>query len=144
MRHMIATNVLLAAVTGFCSAPSNAIVIVANAKNPTQALSDNEVKNMYLGKLNQFPSGNRVVVIDHENGATREAFLKSVLQKTDVQYKAYWARLAFTGSGTPPKQVTNDVATLDQVERNPDAIGYVDDASIDLNGKNVKVLYQVK
>ena len=46
------------------------------------------------------------------------------------QLKAYWAKLVFTGQGTPPKEVDNDAAVLKLVAENPNIIGYIDAAAV--------------
>ena len=55
--------------------------------------------------------------------------------------KAYWSKLVFTGKGTPPAELANEAAVLSHVAANPDAIGYVDAASVD---GSVKVVLTIE
>ncbi len=58
-------------------------------------------------------------------------FAKKVLGKSSSQLKAYWAKLVFTGKGTPPKQINSDAEMIKLVAANPNLIGFVNAASVD-------------
>ena len=64
-------------------------------------------------------------------------FYAKALEKSDSQLKAYWSKLIFTGKGTKPDSVKNDVAVIELVSKNPNIIGYIDSASV---GPGVKVV----
>ena len=48
-----------------------------------------------------------------------------------------WARITFTGKGTPPKELKSDAEVKAFVAANPRAIGYVDASAVDSSVKAV-------
>lgn len=120
----------LIALACLCAAPAYAdIAVVVNNGNGA-ALSQEEVSKVFLGK-------DKSLTPVLAEGAPADEFVEKVLARSPSQYKAYWAKLAFTGGGRPPK--TEDAASvLSEVASNPKAIGVVDAAAV--NG-DVKVLF---
>jgi hypothetical protein len=57
-----------------------------------------------------------------------EDFLQGSIGKNTSQYRAFWARLMFSGSGTPPQNMKSSQDVVDLVARNPDTIGVADAA----------------
>lgn len=53
--------------------------------------------------------------------------------------KAYWSKMIFTGRGQPPPIVDDDEAVKARLARQPNAIGYIDDAALDARVKAVTV-----
>ena len=47
------------------------------------------------------------------------------------QINAYWARLSFTGQANPPRKLADKAAVLQVVEKNQDALGYVESIPAD-------------
>ncbi|QPG07092.1 phosphate ABC transporter substrate-binding protein [Salinimonas marina] len=113
-----------------CAAPVYAdIAVVVNNANPAP-LSQDEVSKVFLGK-------DKSLTPVLAEGAPADEFVEKVLARSPSQYKAYWAKLAFTGGGRPPK--TDDAASvLSEVASNPKAIGVVDAAAVNAD---VKVLF---
>lgn len=104
------------------------------------ALDTGVISKIFLGKQKSFPSGESVVPVDLKDGSgTKSAFTSSILNKSASQMKAYWAKLLFSGKGTPPKVAENDAEVIALVAKNPSIIGYVDAASVD---GSVKVVHQ--
>jgi hypothetical protein len=56
---------------------------------------------------------------------------KKATDRDESQVKALWARITFTGLGSPPKQLANDAAIKKAVAADPKAIGYIDKADLD-------------
>ena len=48
-----------------------------------------------------------------------------------AQINAYWARLSFTGQANPPRRLADKAAIMQVVEKNQDALGYVDNLAPD-------------
>ena len=127
----------LSVVTG--AAPAD-VVAVVSAKSAVTALSRNQVADIFLGKTARFPNGSPAVPIDQaEASAAREAFYTQFTGKSAVQMKAHWSKIIFTGRGKPPKAVANGVEARTLIAANPQAIGYIERASVD---GSVKVLPQ--
>jgi len=114
------------------------VVTVISAQNPVTALSKGEVSNIFLGKTNRFPDGNPAVPIDQPEGsALRAEFYRSVSNRQPADIKAYWSKMIFTGRGQPPAVADNDEQAKKILASRPDAIGYIDRASVD---RRIKVL----
>ena len=65
-----------------------------------------------------------------EGSAEYNSFAETVLNKSDKQLKAYWAKVIFTGQGTPPREVDSAAQMLDLVANNPNLIGFVPAGSV--------------
>jgi ABC-type phosphate transport system substrate-binding protein len=108
------------------------VVVVVSAKSAEGNLSANQVVDIFLGKASSFPGGGQVIPVDQAEGSpVREEFYSKVAGKSPAQLKAYWARLIFSGKGQPPKDVPDSAAVKKQVADNPNAIGYIDQGSVD-------------
>jgi hypothetical protein len=94
--------------------------------------------DIFLGRTNRFPEGNKAVPIDqNEDSAVREEFYLKFSGKSPAQVKAFWSKIIFTGRGQPPKEVSNDVEVKKFIAKHPDAIGYIDQKRVD---DSVKVI----
>jgi len=108
------------------------VVVVVSSQNPTETLSRAELSDIYLGRLNRFPSGVAVELVDQrESSPAYNEFYRSYLEKTPTQIKAHRSKLIFTGRGQPPALVANDSAMANIIAVSPRAIGYLDSATID-------------
>jgi ABC-type phosphate transport system substrate-binding protein len=125
----------------FSSSPSPAmadVVAVVSARSAVNALSENQVVDIFLGKLNRLPSGEAVVPIDQAEGSQpRDEFYLKFAGKSPAQLKAHWSKIIFTGRGRPPKDVANNAEVKKQLAANPNAIGYIDTDAVD---NSVRVL----
>lgn len=112
-------------------------VIIVHPSN-ANAMDVAAISKLFLGKSQKFPSGAEAVPINIESGGVRESFDKDVLGKSEAQLKAYWAKLVFTGKGSPPKEVATDADVKALIASNPNMIGYISSASVD---DSVKVVH---
>jgi len=114
-------------------------VAVVNPKNPISTLSKDELADIYLGNAKNFPGGSSAVPLDLPEGAAgRQDFHKTVTGKNETQFKAYWAKMVFSGRGVPPKEVASDAEVKSMVAGNPNMIGYIDKSAVD---GSVKVVF---
>lgn len=108
------------------------VVVVVSANSPITKLSNNEIADVFLGKLTRLPGGVSVQPLDQAEGsATRAAFYLKFTGKSPAQVKAFWSKVIFTGRGRPPRALANDAEVLRAVRENPGAIGYIERASVD-------------
>ena len=108
------------------------VVAVVSSKSTVTTLSDNQVVDIFLGKVHRFPNGETVHAVDqNEDSATREEFYLKVTGKSPAQVKAHWSKIIFTGRGNPPKEVGNSADVKKYLSVNPNAIGYIDAKSVD-------------
>ena len=90
------------------------------------ALDKDSIQRIYLGKTRAFPGGGEAVAISLKEGTGPEGeFTKNVLGKSAKQLKAYWAKMVFTGKGTPPRQIDSADEMVKLISANPNLIGFV-------------------
>lgn len=135
----VASRLLAAATLLLSCAAWSGVAVVVHPGN-TNAMSEDDISRVFLGKKKTFPDGSEAIPVDQSDGsANRSAFVSEVLKKNDQQIKAYWAQLLFTGKGTPPKEVGSSQDVKKLVAQNPSLIGYIDSADVDAS---VKVVFQ--
>lgn len=101
-------------------------------------MSREKVADIYMGKKKTYTDGTVVRPVDQAADTTvRNRFYRSVIRMSNSEVNRYWAKLKFTGKGTPPKVISGDEAVRDWVASHPGAIGYIDGKYLD---KSVKVV----
>ncbi len=114
------------------AAVSSMAEIVVVAGPSAEALSKDQLTNLYLGrsfqrKLLDLPEGNPL----------RDDFYKKATERDSAQMKAVWARVVFTGKGQAPVMLPDAAAIKKALITDPKAIGYLDKSQVDAT---VKVL----
>jgi ABC-type phosphate transport system substrate-binding protein len=135
----IAFALLLAAAT---AVPARAeLVVIVSAKSPVSALRADQVADIFLGQIGNFPDGAEAIALDQSIGSPlRDSFYAKVAAKSPALVKAYWTKMIFTGRGQPPKELPNNAAVRKQVADNPSLIGYIDRSALDPSVKAVLVV----
>jgi ABC-type phosphate transport system substrate-binding protein len=130
VRIVIALLAISPTLTG---APAGAdVVAVVSAQSTVQALTSDQLADIFLGRVSRFPNGLIAVPIDLRDGSPeRDRFYAKITGKTPAQVKAYWSKIIFTGRGQPPKTVPTDTDVKTFVTANAGAIGYIDSAQLD-------------
>lgn len=118
---------------------SNDFVVVANVNSGLEKMSKDEVINVYMGRNRKLPSGISAVPLDLSNPLSEKANFYSVMVNKELsEISSYWARLLFSGQGSPPKQLKDADEALDYVIQSKGAIAYIDRKKAD---KRVKIVY---
>jgi len=114
------------------------IVVVVSAKSSVAKLTKDQVADVFLGKSTSLPGASQAVPLDQAAGSkVRDEFYTKVTGQTQAQVKTLWAKLSFSGKGTPPKALGSDDEVKQQLAANPNAIGYVDKSKLDASVKAV-------
>lgn len=101
-------------------------VVVVSAQSPLRTLSQDQLRDIYLGRMVRLPSGDPIVPLDQiERSPEHQAFYTGYLGRSAAQIRTHWSRLIFTGRGQPPRALDSDEAVAEAVAENPNAIGYV-------------------
>lgn len=117
------------------------VVVIVNPKAAADGLNAEQVAAFYLGKASSLPGGlSQALDLPESNGA-REHFYSKIAGKAPSQVKAIWARLAFSGKATPPRELSTAADIKKFVASNPDAIGYIEKSAVD---GTVKVVMTVE
>lgn len=139
MRNSIRRSLWTAIALGMLAPHANAeVVVIVNPKNPAASLTAEQVAALYLGNATTFPSGGPVALADQPEAASiRGDFYQKAAGRSVAQVRATWARITFTGKGTPPKELKSDADVKAFVAADPKAIGYVDASAVDSSVKAV-------
>ena len=134
---------LAALLSGLLTAgTASAEVVVIVGKGGPDALSKEQVSDVFMGKAASLPGGAAAAPQDQpESSPLRDEFYTKVTGKSAAQAKAYWSKLAFTGKGTPPPEAANSAAIKKAVAGTPGGIGYIEKAAVD---GTVKVVLTVQ
>lgn len=114
-------------------------VIIANPAFPAADISQNDLKQVFLGSKSSL-AGASVEPVLAEQGPAHEDFLKSCVGKSDSALRNQFKTLVFTGKGAMPKSFKSDAAIVQYVAKTKGAIAYVaaSAASADVKRLNVK------
>jgi ABC-type phosphate transport system substrate-binding protein len=115
------------------------LVVVMSPSVKAVSLSREQVADVFLGRATFLPGiGSTVPLDQQESSPLREEFYLKIVGRTAAQAKSYWAKLAFTGKGRPPREVagTNEIKRL--VATTPGALAYIDRSAVD---DSVKVVF---
>jgi ABC-type phosphate transport system substrate-binding protein len=108
------------------------LVVIVNPTIGVQHLSRREALDIFLGRYRTFPSGASALPIDLDiNSNERKEFYLVLAHKDPADMSSYWARLTFSGKISPPFAVADGHMAVDIVANNPNAIAYVERASVD-------------
>lgn len=108
------------------------VVVVVSAKSSASKLTKEQVADIFLGRSTS------MVPLDQAAGSpVRDEFYSKVAGQTAAQVKTLWAKLSFSGKGTPPKALGSDEEVKAQLTANPNAIAYMDKSKVDASVKTV-------
>jgi ABC-type phosphate transport system substrate-binding protein len=140
LRYCIRSAALALALTLVVNIVTADVVAVVSSTSAITSLSNAQVTDIFLGKVNRFPNGTLAVPIDQVEGSqARDEFYTTYASKSPAQVKSLWAKIIFTGRGQPPKAVSNSIEVRKLLAANPQAIGYIERSAVD---STVKVLVQ--
>lgn len=118
------------------------IAVIANRTGKLTRITPGQLSDLYLGRSRSLPDSTSVQVIElTRNSTLRERFFRRINGMTLRQVNAYWARLQFSGQVLPPPALEDETSVLAAIRDNPNAIGYVDAASVD---ESVRVILTLK
>lgn len=116
----------LVSVVAMFAAPAMAEeTVILNGAAAVTTLSEDDLKDYYLGKKASWPDGSKVVVVVLKDGPSHEK-LMSKLGKSSSQFTTGWKKLVFTGKGAMPEQVGSEDELVAFVAKTPGAIGFAD------------------
>lgn len=108
------------------------LVVISNPGSGVERLTRDEVTAIYMGRSKKLPSGLPAAPIDQATTNPEKArFYRDLIDKELPEVNSYWARLIFSGRGTPPRQASSTAEVLDTVAANKGAIGYIPRTSVD-------------
>ncbi len=116
---------LFAMTIGIAPTVSAEETVLVNGASALTTISDDDLKDYYLGKKASWPDGSKVTVVVLKDGASHESLMKK-LGKSTSQFSTGWKKLVFTGKGSMPEQVGSEDELVAFVAKTPGSIGYAD------------------
>ena len=115
------------------------VLIITNKSVGEKALSSKDIKNIFLGNTQKWQDLTTIyfVILDDDN--IHPDFLKSYINKTPSQFKAYWRNRVFSGKGEFPKELKTSSEIVDYVANTKGAIGYINSNSPATNVNTISV-----
>lgn len=112
-------------------------VVVVSAKSSVSSMTKEQVADIYLGNVKEFPGGGQALPLLLSSGAPRTEFFEKVLGKNEAQAKAIWSRLVFSGKGSAPRDVADSAEVVKLISANPNCIGVIEKSAVNANVKVV-------
>ena len=126
LRTLLLALALLAICGGVAAARADtAIDVIVNANNPLRTLNAADVRHLFMHDIASFPDGS--TAHPYDNQPEEEVFYRQIAARSALQMRAYWARVVFTSSGSPPPQLHDDAAAIAKAAQDRAAITYVSD-----------------
>ena len=101
------------------------VMVICNKSVPESSLTKSELRNIFLGKKQEWSTGDSIIPVTLKKGEAHKAFCKIYLIKSPSQFIAYWKKMLFTGKGMIPKSFDNEKEMVDFIATTKGAIGYV-------------------
>jgi hypothetical protein len=99
---------------------------IVHDDSPQRQGSRNDLERIFLGKKTLSSTGERILpILLAINDPTVEEFMRDVLQRSPMQYRAYWRWRLFSGGGTPPQIFGTQDEILSFMKNRPNAIAIV-------------------
>lgn len=118
------------------------IAIIVHPQSKLGNLTAAQILDIYTGRFVDLPNNQMPLPLDLPSSSPlREHFYLKLSGKSLAQVNAYWARLLFSGQATPPRMMPDSAAIIMMVSQNPNAIGFVDAAEVNIS---VKVLFKLE
>ncbi|MGB8581261.1 MAG: hypothetical protein WCD47_10605 [Candidatus Sulfotelmatobacter sp.] len=128
MRYLSKTRgsiLLMALLSGGCSARAQDVVIVANPGVQISEIKESDLRAIFTGEKTKFSDGTHAVPVVLRGGPVHEVFLKRHLGESPDDFRALWRKAVFTGQGAMPKSFDSELALIEYITATPGAIGYV-------------------
>jgi ABC-type phosphate transport system substrate-binding protein len=118
------------------------LVVIANPHSGVERLSRAQTSALFTGRHKRLPSGMAAIPVDQV--ADKAAFYRALLGKELPEVQSYWARIIFSGGGSPPQQAATADEVIEMVVNNRGAIGYIPRARADARVRVVAELREVR
>lgn len=133
-------SVLLIMVCLLPAAVAEELLVVVSTESNIDSLTKNQVVDLFMGRYVTFPNGEKAKVFDlASKSQIKVSFYKQLVNRSEAQIDAYWARLLFSGRSAPPEEVNSPEKLVMGIKGSMQGIGYI--SSRDLTN-SLKVVYR--
>lgn len=117
------------------------LIVIGNRSVPVSALTEKEVKTIYLGQKKLWDNGLQVVFVNLADNKSTKRFLKHFVKKSPKMYQRYWKKQAYSGGGNPPKEFRREKDLVQYVSKTKGAVGFISSKSYTDTVKILSVLH---
>jgi ABC-type phosphate transport system substrate-binding protein len=129
LKTWLMPTILMAAL--FASSASAVAGVVAIVNKDNTSADKNTISRLYSVEDKFWSDGSAAKLYDQSGESPREAFYKAYTGKSAADMRSTWAKAVFTGHATPPKKLDSDAEVKNEVAKDKNAVGYVDESSVD-------------
>jgi len=90
-----------------------------------ESISANDIRNIFLGKKTQWDDNQRIRFVLLTEKKFYRMFLAKYVGKTLYQYRNYWRKKVFTGTGMMPIMVKDSSQIIEYVQRTKGSISFI-------------------
>jgi len=102
------------------------LMVIANSDVAASEVDRVTLQAIFLGKKTQWEDGAGIVPVNLKKGPVYQEFLKAIVKRNPAQYRSFWRRAIFTGTGSPPKSFATEEEIVEFVRASPGGVGYID------------------
>jgi len=113
--------------------------VIAHSGVADATLSQGDLQKIFLGKQGSWSNGAGIEVAVISGGPAADEFLKTFVKKSPSQFKTFWKKAVFSGTGTAPGEFASDAEMVAWVAATPGAIGFVSDGAATDGCKTIAV-----
>lgn len=134
-------KILILALTLFTNlAFAENLVIAVSKDNPYTDLKLDEINNIYLGKMNLWSKGQRILAVDLPTSTqTKKLFLLKVVEMTSITFETHWGKILSSGQAFPLQRFKNSDEVKKYLAENVFAIAYLLESDLDESVKRIKI-----
>jgi ABC-type phosphate transport system substrate-binding protein len=129
MKKQSLALILFVAASFFSVALRAQVMVIANPGVKTDAVSKNDLREVFTGESSSLKEGGHVVPVFQKDGATHNEFLSSYVGESQAAILICWRGLVMSGRSAMPKSLDSDAAVVEYVAHTAGAIGYISKTS---------------
>ena len=133
IRRVVFISFGLGMAVGISQASAGAnLVLIVNKATAVINLSKNDLRTIYMGEKEKWPTGQKVLPVALSSEPELKAFLKEVCDMSEADYKKYFIQANFTGKTVIlPRMGSSAAAVKALVSSTPGAIGFIPAGDVD-------------
>lgn len=128
---ILVTVLLVASASAFAD-----VVAIVNKANLSADKST--IGRFYTGETKSWSDGAQAKLYDLSDESARNEFCMAYTGKSAGAIKTAWAKAVFAGRATPPKLLDADRDVKNEVARDKNAVGYVNESSVDASVRVIR------
>jgi ABC-type phosphate transport system substrate-binding protein len=129
-------SILIAVLLAASASAMAGVVAIVNKAN--SAADKATIGKLYTLEAKSWSDGAQAKLYDLSVESEREAFCMAYTGKSAGAIKSTWAKAVFTGRAVPPRVLDSDADVKNEVAKDKNAVGYVDESSVDQSVRVVR------